>query len=114
MTRDEVVGLLRKAKVYIDFGEHPGKDRIPREAAISGCCVITGKKGSAAFSEDVAIPEKYKFQDVPSKIPDISGAVRKCLENYDEETRNFESYRDRIRAEESRFDSDLSSIFVPA
>lgn len=114
MSREEVIGLLRQAKVYIDFGEHPGKDRIPREAAISGCCVITGKKGSAAFSEDVAIPEKYKFQDVPSSIPDISSAIRKCLVNYDEETKKFESYRDRIRAEESRFDSDLSSIFVPA
>ena len=42
MTPAQVQELLAKAKVYIDFGEHPGRDRIPREAAISGCVVITG------------------------------------------------------------------------
>lgn len=29
---------MRKAKVYIDFGFHPGKDRIPREAVMCGAC----------------------------------------------------------------------------
>ena len=43
LTPDEMSLLLRSVKVYIDFGEHPGMDRIPREAAISGCCVITGR-----------------------------------------------------------------------
>ena len=45
MTPEQVQKLLERAKVYIDFGNHPGKDRIPREAAISGCVVITGKRG---------------------------------------------------------------------
>jgi len=31
------------------------------EAAILGCRVIIGKRGSAAFHEDVSIPEEYKF-----------------------------------------------------
>lgn len=44
MTRDEVIRELQRAKVYIDFGNHPGKDRIPREAAILGCCAIVGKR----------------------------------------------------------------------
>ena len=56
MTTEEVQELMKRSKVYIDFGNHPGKDRIPREAAMSFCCVITGKRGSAAFSEDVPIP----------------------------------------------------------
>ena len=42
LNRRQVSSLLRKGKVYIDFGNHPGKEHIPREAAISGCCVITG------------------------------------------------------------------------
>jgi hypothetical protein len=61
MTPAEVARTLRESKVYIDFGKHPGKDRIPREAAISGCCVITGRAGAAANPEDVPIPEEYKF-----------------------------------------------------
>lgn len=58
---------MSKSKVYIDFGNHPGKDRIPREAAISGCIVITGKRGAAAFAEDVCIPETYKFDESCAK-----------------------------------------------
>ncbi|PMP88226.1 MAG: hypothetical protein C0173_07520, partial [Desulfurella sp.] len=48
MPRKNVINLLIKAKVYIDFGNFPGPERIPKEAAILGCCVITGKRGSAA------------------------------------------------------------------
>ena len=58
MSNEEVRGKLKTSKVYIDFGDHPGKDRFPREAAISGCCVITGKRGSAAY-DDVPIPEDF-------------------------------------------------------
>ena len=64
MTNAEVKSYLENCKVYIDFGNHPGKDRFPREAAISGCCIITGKKGAAAYYEDVPIPDQYKFQDI--------------------------------------------------
>ncbi|HOV15574.1 MAG TPA: hypothetical protein PK771_14905, partial [Spirochaetota bacterium] len=60
LKRNEMSNLLLKAKVYIDFGEHPGKDRIPRESAISGCCVITGLKGSAKYHNDVPIKLDYK------------------------------------------------------
>ena len=51
MTPEQVVDLMSESKVYIDFGNHPGKDRIPREAVINGCCVITGVRGSARFKE---------------------------------------------------------------
>ena len=33
-------------QVYIDFGHHPGQDRLPREAVQCGCVVITGTRGS--------------------------------------------------------------------
>ncbi len=59
----EVRKLLKKCFLYIDFGEHPGRDRIPRESILCGCCVITGHRGSAAFY-DVPIDKKFKlFED---------------------------------------------------
>ncbi len=45
LTTEQVAQLLRSSKVYIDFGNHPGKDRFPREAVASGCCLITGLGG---------------------------------------------------------------------
>jgi len=61
MTPSQVRDLLSKAMIYIDFGNHPGKDRFPREAAMAGCCIITGIKGSAENIYDVSIPDKYKM-----------------------------------------------------
>lgn len=111
MTREEVADLLSSAKVYIDFGNHPGKDRIPREAAISGCCVITGKKGSAKYYEDVPIPEKYKFEDKEENIPQIVEKIRYCIDNYDEVKKDFNNYRSLIKNEEEKFIEDIKKIF---
>ncbi|MCX7738527.1 MAG: hypothetical protein N2Z80_03840 [Hydrogenothermaceae bacterium] len=64
-----MIDILKKAKVYIDFGNHTGKDRIPREAAMLECCVITGRRGIAKYREDVPIPENYKIEDKVENIP---------------------------------------------
>jgi len=112
MSRDEVIKTLQKAKVYIDFGNHPGKDRIPREAAILGCCVITGKRGSAAFFEDVPIPDEYKFEDKEENIPKIIEKIKDCFENFEERYKDFEYYRNVIKNEPQKFIEDLKKIFI--
>ncbi len=112
MTREQVIETLQKAKVYIDFGNHPGKDRIPREAAILGSCVITGKRGSAAFYEDVPIPEEYKFEDKEENIPAIIEKIKNCFENFDERYKDFEHYREVIKQEPEKFIEDMKKIFI--
>lgn len=111
MTRKQVIETLQRAKVYIDFGNHPGKDRIPREAAILGCCVITGMRGSAKYFEDVPIPNEYKFEDKEENIPRIIDKIRECFENYEKKTKDFESYREIIKSEPEKFIEDLKKIF---
>jgi len=110
--RQKVMETLQRAKVYIDFGNHPGKDRIPREAAILGCCVIVGKRGSARFYEDVPIPDEYKFDAKLENIPKIIEKIKDCFENYEERVRDFDHYREIIRNEPQRFVEDLRKIFV--
>jgi len=112
MSREEVINLLSKSKVYIDFGNHPGKDRLPREAAISGCCVITGKRGSAAYYEDVPIPDEYKFDDKEDNIPIIIEKIKDCLNNYEKRFEDFKVYREIIKGERDKFLSDLKSMSV--
>ena len=112
MTRQQVIETLQQAKIYIDFGNHPGKDRVPREAAILGCCVITGKRGSAAFYEDVPVPEEYKFEDKKENIPVIIEKIEDCFENFDERYKDFDYYRQVIKQEPAKFIEDLKKIFV--
>lgn len=36
-------------------------DRLPREAALAGCVVLTNREGAAGFDEDVPLPSEFKF-----------------------------------------------------
>ena len=110
-TTDEMIRIMKESKVYIDFGEHPGKDRIPREAALMGCCVITGKRGSARNQIDVPIMEEYKFEDDIESICKIKNKIKSIFDNYAEENDKFNSYREIIMNEEEKFESDVKNIF---
>ena len=112
MTTEQVKNLLLESKVYIDFGNHPGKDRFPRESAICGCCVITGKRGAAAFEKDVPLLDEYKFSDDEKYIPDIIKKINSCIKNYKTEIKKFNNYRMFISSEKEKFEKDIKSIFV--
>lgn len=112
LTTEQVKDLLLQSKVYIDFGNHPGKDRFPREAAISGCLVITGKRGSAKFYEDVPINDEFKFKDSIKNIDKIVAQIRDCLNNYDTQIKEFDSYKEYIKGEKEQFKKDIDTIFV--
>jgi hypothetical protein len=111
LTTEQVQNLMAKSKVYIDFGNFPGKDRFPREASMSGCCIITGKRGAAAFQEDVPIYEKYKFDDIQKNIPLIIDCINKCLHDFNDSSRDFDEYRHTIAGEKEKFVSDVKKIF---
>ena len=112
LTKEKMRLHMMIAKIYVDFGNHPGKDRIPREAAISGCCVITGRQGAAAFHEDVPIPEKYKVDDLEDvDVPKVRELILDIFENYEERTKEFEPYREMIRGEKERFVMDVMRLF---
>ena len=112
MTREKMRAAMQLAKVYVDVGEHPGKDRIPRETAISGCCVITGRRGAAAYHDDVPIPERYKVDDSDDiDVDEVRTLIMDIFENFDERTKEFDDYRQMIRGEKERFVSDVIRIF---
>jgi hypothetical protein len=55
MTKEDINNTLSTAKLYIDFGNHPGRDKIPREAAYNDCAIVVGMRGSAKFYNDVTV-----------------------------------------------------------
>lgn len=112
LDRRGVINLLKKAKVYIDFSPFPGRERIPREAAVLGCCVITGKRGSAKYFEDVPIPEEYKFDDTKQNIPVIVDKIRDLLKNYETKIKDFEITREIVRKEPDMYVENLKKVFV--
>ena len=111
LTRNQMIDCLKKAKVYIDFGNHPGKDRIPREACVCRCIVITGRRGSANYFEDVPVDEAYKFNDTDDNINNIIKCIKDCFDNYDERKNDFDFYRKKIYMEKDKFENDVVKVF---
>lgn len=93
MNRTQVNQTLQKCKIYVDLGTHPGKDHLPREAAMYGCIVITNKSGSAAYFEDVPIEEKITF---PAELPPL---IQKMMNDYERYYTKQEHYRKIIKNE---------------
>lgn len=112
MTPEQVRKLLETAKLYIDFGHHPGKDRLPREAAAAGCCVITGRRGAAENAIDIAIPENYKLDENSPKFTSKTlQTINEVLDNFNEKTKDFNEYRQKIIEEKQLFKNQVFEIF---
>lgn len=112
MSRARLIEVMRRAKLYIDFGNHPGKDRLPRECAMNGCCVITGMRGSAAFYGDVMIGSEYKFDEKQASVADIIACIRRTLADYDNVINDFARYRDMISSEKEEFACQVKDLFL--
>ena len=108
-TPEEVAALMLQSKVYIDFGYHPGKDRIPREAAISGCCVITNRMGSARYQQDVNIPDEYRVEN-QEDLQCVLNKIYDLIDNYDDRKCLYEDYRNNIMHEKIQFEIDLQEM----
>jgi hypothetical protein len=114
MDRRAVGNALRSAQTYLDLGAHPGRDRIPREAALAGCVVIVAKRGSAENSIDIPIDDRFKVA-----LPKENAAVielRQLIEavghDFQDNQRLQDSYRDWIRAQQSAFYEEVRLLLT--
>lgn len=113
MTAPEVRQLLERSKVYIDFGDHPGKDRFPREAAMAGCCVVTGRKGSAANKIDVPVPSCYKLDESAKSFEkDFHEIIENIFQDYERCYTDFEVYKNKISAEFGVFKEQVKQFSI--
>ncbi|MDR0833736.1 MAG: hypothetical protein LBN93_06055 [Candidatus Symbiothrix sp.] len=111
LTREQLINEFKTSMLYVDFGYHPGKDRIPREAAINGCCILTNKAGSAKFFEDVAILKKYKIDEKNTSVKEVINRIKFMLDHYDKINEDFDFYRNRILKEKEIFEQQVKDIF---
>ena len=111
LTPEGMRAVMHTAKVYIDFGNHPGKDRIPREAALCGCRVITNRRGAAAYREDVEVDDALKFdEDVTPEI--VVSEINFLLDKYDELGKLYEDYVRKTQNEFREFEVDVYKALI--
>lgn len=110
MTREEVVDTLSRSKVFIDFGYHPGRDKIPREAVALKNCLITNRIGAADFYEDIPILDQYKFGEMDMDL--ILAKVKDCVENYDSRIADFDEFYNVIATQKEEFTNQIKQTFL--
>lgn len=112
MTRPEVVRALQTCGIYLDLGHHPGKDRMPREAALSGALAVVVRRGSGAYFADVPIPWEHKIMPDEQEVTATSAALPRLMENLSDEIRKQDAYRSAIHGERDRFRKEVIDIFI--
>ena len=112
LSRPELVAQLREAMIYVDLGSHPGRDRLPREAAASGCVVVVGRRGAGGNAIDLPMPERYKVQ-TPSRTVSaepVSRLLGQILGSFEEHQAGMAGFREVIRGQRSRFQAEVGTL----
>lgn len=61
MDRTQVLQNLAESQLYIDLGNQPGRDRLPREASLLHSYVMLNKDGAGSFFKDSPLSNDFKF-----------------------------------------------------
>src|SRR5690606_19039723 len=114
MTADEVAEALATSLVYLDLGAHPGKDRMPREAALAGSIVLVANRGAAANGVDVPLPQEHKIDVLPDIVANAKRAYDAVLADPAAADAAQADYRARIPRERDIFDAESRRVFIEA
>jgi hypothetical protein len=109
LSRDEVAELLAYSKVYVDFGAHAGRTRLPREALAAGCVVVTGRRGAAGNGVDLALPEGFAFDESESTVLTVLDRIALAVMDFPESSLAFITATEAVRAEREQLAAQVAS-----
>lgn len=97
MSSHQIKNYYSNSKIFMDLGIHPGRERMPREAAVMGCILIVAKRGSTLNNFDVPINDLYKI-DLSKKnsYEKIGKLISEIFNNYENHLKDFEMYRKQV------------------
>jgi hypothetical protein len=107
LSREETIRTFQSSAVFVDFGHHPGKDRMAREASRCGAVVFVRKAGAALNNIDVPLPDEYKFDDNHRALYD---AIQVVFSDFEGVRERQTTYRSLIASERRQFDADICHL----
>lgn len=111
MTKAQVKETLENCAVYIDFGHHPGKDRVPREAACAGAVVLLHEQGAAKFFADHPLDAAHVFSLADIQSGRLQARVREIIANPKPHLDSQRYYRQKIWMEREEFALQVKQFF---
>lgn len=107
--RDELQSVIATLDVYLDPGHHPGRDRLPREAALQGAVTLTSRRGAAAYWGDVPLNDEFKWSPGEHEVEAAARVLVRTLRDLDAAREAQEPYRRWVREAPQRFRSEVSN-----
>lgn len=105
LTRGEVYKLLCDSYCYIDLGNFPGKDRMPREAVLFDCIPIVL---DVAGAKEYLLPEILKIN--LSEIDTLSSTVKTVVSNHEAYLEMIQPFISSVLVEESDFKIEVLKL----
>jgi hypothetical protein len=109
---DEVVELMRKAVVFVELGYHQGRDRMPREAVLSGCVVLISNRGSACFYEDVPMKKYYRIDIIQGFKKELFDKIADIINNYSFHYMEMQDYIFQLQKEHLQFHDKVKELVL--
>jgi len=111
LNEEGIVNALKSAKIYIDFGDFPGKDRIPREALMCNCIIFIHNAGCATDFESFPIDNFFRFSNDDIENGVLNAKVAYTLQHY-EKMQDLQQYmKQTIYQSPQKFRSQIKTLF---
>ena len=102
--------MYKKAKLYVDFGDFGGPERMPKEAVYFGCNILVANHNAATNDFDVAIPQWYKVDDGET-AEQIESRIADMLEYYEIQHADFLLFKEKVERLEENFFVHIQNDF---
>lgn len=110
-TPEDLAERYKTAKLYVDFGLFGGPERIPKEAVYYGCNILVANHNAATNDFDMAIPKKYKVDDMES-AEQIENRIADMLKYYEEQNVDFLPFKLKVEHLEENYLNQLEELFL--
>lgn len=111
LNQAEMVQALDSAKVYVDFGHFPGRDRIPREALLRNCVIFIRDVACATDFDSFPIDNYFRFSDKDILDGTLFKKVSDTLSDYENMKKKQDFMRKQVEQEPFVFKKNVQDFF---
>ena len=104
MTYPEVCRALAESSLYVELGHLPGRDRLPREAALAGTPTVMLARGAGFCWKDFPIGEKYRIPYTVDWAHRMAPVIQDALADPAEITSTQRSFVEWVSGEQGRYE----------
>ena len=109
MSFHEVCETLARASLYVELGHMPGRDRLPREAALYGTPTVMLARGAGYCWSDFPLGVKYRIPYTIDWADKMAPVITAVLNDPTEITATQSSFRDWVEDEPRRYHESLDA-----